>query len=472
MKTFCILVVFPFILLMAISISANIINIPGDYDYIQDGINVSDEGDTILVSHGRYYENINFRGMNIVIASQYLIDNDVSHIENTIIDGSQSVHPDTASCVLIVSGEDSTAVLCGFTLTGGVGTVWTDIHFNRDYREGGGLLIEFSSPIIKNNLIIDNEAINREDVVSAGGGGIRYGDSNPTIQNNVIVNNRGLYGAGIVSNFATGTIKNNIIYNNTGGEDYGGSGIWTYEGGTTIIENNTIIGNVSEATGGGILVWSTSATVINNIVWGNSSATGHSQICVSGGSADITYCDIQDGWDGEGNINENPVFLEENFYLNIDSPCVDAGNPDTIYYDPPDPRVPYTALWPSMGGHRNDMGAYGGPERSILPDFDTQVSVDGEEHRYTQPDAFEIVSNYPNPFNTFTTIKYTLSQRSHVKVRIYDMLGRQVNYTIDENQFAGINYHTWYASDYPSGCYFYRISIDGHIQTKKMILLK
>ncbi|MCP4634604.1 MAG: T9SS type A sorting domain-containing protein, partial [candidate division Zixibacteria bacterium] len=292
------------------------------------------------------------------------------------------------------------------------------------------------------------------------------------IQNNVIINNRGLYGAGIVSNFAAGKIKNNVIYNNTGGADYGGAGIWAYASGITIIENNTIVGNVSEATGGGILIWSTSATVFNNIVWGNSSATGHSQIRVSGGSADITFCDIQDGWDGDGNINENPTFLGENLYLNIDSPCVDAGNPDTIYYDPPDPRIPYTAQWPSMGGYRNDMGAYGGPERSILPDFETQVGVDEQGNHNVLPGAINIVSNYPNPFNNFTTINYILSQRSHVKVRIYDMLGRQVNFAIDEIQLAGINYHTWNASDYPSGCYFYRISIDGRSQTKKMILLK
>ena len=70
-------------------------------------------------------------------------------------------------------------------------------------------------------------------------------------------------------NYATGVIRNNIIYKNNGGEDYGGSGIWTVAAGDSLIENNTIIENHSVLPAGGILVWSTSVTARNNIIWGN-----------------------------------------------------------------------------------------------------------------------------------------------------------------------------------------------------------
>ncbi len=53
------------------------------------------------------------------------------------------------------------------------------------------------------------------------------GDANPLIQNNLIAYNQGRYGGGIVLNYSGATIRNNIIDHNSGGEDYGGGGIWS-----------------------------------------------------------------------------------------------------------------------------------------------------------------------------------------------------------------------------------------------------
>jgi hypothetical protein len=83
-------------------INATVINVPADYSTIQEAINASINGDTVLVASGTYYENINFRGKNILLSSYYIFNEDVSYISNTIINGSQPVHQDTASCVLIV----------------------------------------------------------------------------------------------------------------------------------------------------------------------------------------------------------------------------------------------------------------------------------------------------------------------------------------------------------------------------------
>ncbi len=71
-----------------IQLGGNVINVPGDVPNIQSGINVATDGDTVLVAPGIYTENIDFLGKNIVVASHFIIDNDFTQIQNTIIDGS------------------------------------------------------------------------------------------------------------------------------------------------------------------------------------------------------------------------------------------------------------------------------------------------------------------------------------------------------------------------------------------------
>ncbi len=185
---------FLFALLTAIVLSvlpgdgrAAVINVPDDQPSIQDGIVAANFFDTVMVAPGRYYENIDFLGKWIVVTSRFALDNDPSYIFNTIIDGSQPVHPDSASCVLMVTHENNFSILQGFTLTGGTGTNWVDEHGAGTFREGGGILMTESSPIIQYNYIVDNEAVFvPSGLVSAGGGGIRIGDGDPLIQNNII----------------------------------------------------------------------------------------------------------------------------------------------------------------------------------------------------------------------------------------------------------------------------------------------
>lgn len=457
---------------------AAVLNVPTEYASIQQAINASQNGDTILVAEGIYFENINFIGKNIVVASNFILDNDPVHIINTTINGSTPVQPDSASCVRIVSGEDSTAELTGFTLTGGKGTKWIDEHGAGIFREGGGIIIALSSPTIKNNLIINNEAIDRTGVASAGGGGLRVGDSNAHIYNNIIMNNKGHYGAGIVWNYATGVMKNNIVVYNSGGEDYGGGGVWLNQVGPTILENNIIANNSvtgsggNRGKGGGILIWSTLVIAKNNIVWGNTQSSGNQIYLAGSATADITYSDIEDGFTGEGNISEDPMFTS-NIYLPAEnSLCVDAGNPDPSFNDPEDPGNPGFALYPSLGTIRNDMGAYGGPMRALLPVVVT--SVKGNEEGSNNPEYFQLYQNFPNPFNPETTIEFSVPSSSRVSLKVYDILGNEIATLINGEKQRGIYSVNFISDKYnlSSGIYFYRMEADDFSSAKKFLLLK
>jgi hypothetical protein len=370
-----------YIFLFSLSLYAKILNVPSEYSSIQAAINDAVNGDTVLVESGTYFENINFNGKNIVIESFYAITGDLAYIDNTIIDGSNPIHSDSASCVRIVSGENTSAVLDGFTLTGGKGTKWIDEHGAGVYVEGGGIFSALSSPTIKNNKIIFNEAINSPSgTVSAGGGAIRCGDGSPQIFNNIIIDNKGMYGGGIVLNYCSNAIvQNNIIANNeveqfvSGKPTFGGGGLWmnnSLPGNDlpNIITNNTIIGNLSNTFGGGIYLLSANALIRNNIVWTNVQQTG-TDIKLDDANMTAEYNDINGDVIGTGNININPAFSDSGYYLQNTSPCIDAGDPSPEYNDPEDPNSTGNALFPAQGTLRNDMGVYGGPLSNIFPEF-------------------------------------------------------------------------------------------------------
>jgi len=444
-------------------------NVPAQYTTIQSAINAAISGDTVLVAPGTYFENINFRGKNIVVTGTYYQSGNPQLISSTIINGSTPSHIDTASCVIIANHEDSTTVLQGFTLTGGKGTLWDDEHApGSRYREGGGILIQYSSPTIQNNIISNNEAINIIGAVSAGGGGIRMGDSNPKVYNNIIMLNKGLYGPGIVLNYSGGTFKNNIVIQNSGATSFGGGGaFWilsTSPGTFRILENNTILNNSAVNGTGGILCYSSLIVIRNNIIRGNST----SQIALSGGSVTATYNNVQGGFTGAGNINEEPLFADSNYILQNSSPCIDKGDSSIQYNDVADPNNGTLAKYPSRGGLRNDMGAYGGQLAKLLTDQLIALNNIGEEF----PGSFSLYQNYPNPFNPATRIMFDLPESGLTKLAVYDILGREVNVLLNEYTPAGRYTVSFDAARLSTGIYFYTLQSGNYTITKKMILTK
>ena len=98
------------------------------------------------------------------------------------------------------------------------------------------------------------------------------------------------------------------------------------------------------------------------------------------------------------------------------------------------------------------------------------VGIDDEKGEL--PTEFALSQNYPNPFNPNTVIKYTLPNRSEVKLIIYNLRGEEVALLFNGTMPAGNHRISWDASNFASGIYFYRLRAGDYVQTKKMVFLK
>ena len=269
------------LLLASAGLRGETIEVPGDYPTIQAAIDAARDGDLVLVSDGVYYEQINFSGKAITVASHHLVDGDIAHIDNTVIDGSQAPDPLRASVVYFESGEDSTSVLHGLTITGGTGTrvVWgvPDIV-------GGGVLLNNAGGTLRRNVIRNNTAINSG---YANGGGVAMGPMDYTNHYVVLEGNtiRDNFISGYVAGYGgvmvgLGRIEDNIISGNrnesTSNAYGGGIGISSNNpmGVPSIVRGNVIQGNHAVSSGrdaysGGLEIYGRNALVTNNIITGN-----------------------------------------------------------------------------------------------------------------------------------------------------------------------------------------------------------
>ncbi len=80
--------------------------------------------------------------------------------------------------------------------------------------------------------------------------------------------------------------------------------------------------------------------------------------------------------------------------------------------------------------------------------------------------------NYPNPFNPLTKISYSVAKQGLVKIKIYDILGREIKSLVNEIKGPGNYLIEFNGSNLASGVYFYRFEINGFVEVKKMVLIK
>jgi hypothetical protein len=88
------------------------------------------------------------------------------------------------------------------------------------------------------------------------------------------------------------------------------------------------------------------------------------------------------------------------------------------------------------------------------------------------PKEFKLHNNYPNPFNPITKIRFDIPKNTYVKIRIFDLTGKEIMKLLNDYLSAGAYEILWNANNYSSGVYFYRIEAGSFVQIKKMVLIK
>jgi parallel beta-helix repeat protein len=279
------------------------------YDYIRHAVGEAAPGDHIVVEQGTYFENISFSGKSITLSSTDPDDPNV--VAATVIDGDNHA-------VTFAGGEDENCVLAGFTIS----------------DANAAVRCSDASPTITECIITGNDGAGIE---------IQNG-ANPAIVECEITLNDGpgiwmrKHAAGRKITYNYASMTNCLIAENAG------CGI---EDGIVTVTNCTIAAN------GLCGISSYQPTVTNSIIYYNGS--GGTQIETQSGAV-VTYSDVQGGWTGQGNIDAEPLFADAangDFRLLSNSPCIDAGDPDS-----------QCALEPEPNGGRINMGAYGGTPRA------------------------------------------------------------------------------------------------------------
>jgi hypothetical protein len=101
---------------------------------------------------------------------------------------------------------------------------------------------------------------------------------------------------------------------------------------------------------------------------------------------------------------------------------------------------------------------------------DVVVSVERVAGEF--PAGFELLQNYPNPFNPSTTIEFSVPREEHVRLEIFDMLGRHMETLVNGDFEPGRYSVAWNALEYASGMYLYRIQAGGFVATRRLVLMK
>jgi len=235
---------------------------------------------------------------------------------------------------------DDTAILDGFTISGGNangGPPTEEFHPNDN---GGGMYNEGSSPTVMNCTFYGNSAdrdgggmYNKQSSPmvtnctfygnsASSGGGMYNPESSPMVTNCTFSGNNASYAGGGMSNYRSWPMVTNCTF--YGNSASSGGGMYNSYQSSPMVTNCTFYGN-SARSGGGMYNSKASPIVTNCILWGDSP----DEIFVSSSYPVVTYSDIEGGYSGTGNMDEDPAFVDGpggDFHLQVTSPCINTGS--------------------------------------------------------------------------------------------------------------------------------------------------
>jgi hypothetical protein len=377
---------------LAMPAMGKVIHVPADQPTIQAGINAASNGDTVLVSAGTYYENINFNGKGITVTS-------ASGPAATVIDGSKGGY---YAAVTFSTNEKSTSSISGFTLqngnqgviyiygasptvTGNIITYTNPTGYGGPAAvslfSGGGLFqgnfitntygginatVDSGLQIVGNLIVGVNgtgvylygsqgpEVVSQNSISANSSNGLYYNpfSGGATFSQNVVVGNKN---TGVVWDSASGPIAfvSNTVTNNNQAQCCGGSGSELSANpinGSVTLENNLIVSTGSSSAMD--CTYSAGAAFTNNDVYS------------AGGSAYAADC--PDQTETNDNLSQDPLFadlLSGDYHLQADSPAVNAGTNSA----PDEPITDFDGD-PRIGGGTIDIGAdeYTSPTTAAL----------------------------------------------------------------------------------------------------------
>jgi hypothetical protein len=412
----------------------------GAYPVIQEAIDSSANGDTVMLADGTFVGmgnmDIYFRGKSIVVCSQS------GNANACIIDVRGRVNEAAERGFIFENGEDSTSVLKDLTVING------SADGPCPACEGGGIYVHFSSPKIINVVSRNNYA--------ASGSGIMVVHGSPIIRNCRFVSNDAIDAGGLGCIDSANVIMENCLLSGNNCTLRGGGA--SLQSNCTLTLINCTITNNSAVQGAGVASWESDYVIKNTIISYNT--VGASIYIYGQADFAIRYSDIFGNAGGDwvdsiagqfginGNISANPLYADTaagDFRLAPGSPCIDTG-------DPSSPHNP--------DGSRADMGAFC---------FNHFNAVDDD---ISMPVNISVEQNYPNPFNASTVIEYALGEPANVTLEIYDILGRELTRMDIGIQPSGRHQATWDSGGNPSGIYFYRLRADNNVTINRMVLLK
>jgi len=286
-------------------------------------------------------------GNDVVVADPCELLNDPCRAEN-------SYH------VVTGSNTDETAILDGFTITAGNAN---DPNYS---VAGGGMYNDSGSPTVKNCTFKRNSAHGGYDGHSYQGGGGMYNyyhniyERGPTITDCKFIENWSECGGGMCNNYYSEPTLTNCVFTGNSAEDGGGMSNHYRD---PTLTNCTFTDNSAVDNGGGIYNGSSEPTLTNCILWDNSPEQ------IAGyGTATVTYSDVEGGWCGVGNIDEDPMLEPDGYHLTEGSPCIEAGDP---YY--------------VAGPDETDID---GEDRIMYGSYDFKVAIDMGADEFYLSDYF------------------------------------------------------------------------------------